>query len=123
MDPEDIKPAHVDPMIHFSRLAGSPLYGPVDSGQLLKENFHKSIGNPMWMSPLTNTENPKLGRALFNPLSVGATPEMDDFINGGPTPMFFKKFEEMEKKRKIYDQAIDDNRMAREADIKKEFNK
>jgi hypothetical protein len=122
MEAKDIKPAHVDPMLHFSKLAGSPAYGPVNSGQLLRENYNKAIGNPMWMSPLTTSNNPKLGRTLFNPLSVGATPEMDAFIEGGETPMFFKKFEEMKKKRKVYEQALDDNRMAREADIKKEFN-
>jgi hypothetical protein len=93
--------AAVDPLINLIASTGVNPYSKINSGNIQREDFHKKIGNPMFVQAESEEARAVRGRQLMNPSSLGSTPEIDAFSNGGPTPEAFKRFEAMERQNRI----------------------
>jgi hypothetical protein len=99
--PKPPAPAAIDPLINLTAMTGVNPYGPIDSGEIQRQNYHKQIGNPMFIQTDSPEARAMRGRMLMNPSSLGTTPEIDAFANGGPTPEAFKRFEAMQRQNRI----------------------
>ncbi len=99
--PKPPAPSIVDPLINLTASVGVNPYSLLNSGQIQKENYHKQIGNPMFIQSESPEARAMRGRMLMNPSSLGTTPEIQEFANGGPTPEAFKRFEAMQKQNRI----------------------
>lgn len=98
--PKPPSPAEVDPLINLIANTGVNPYGPLNSGEIQKQNYHKQIGNPMFMAQESPEAKAIRGRRFMSP--EGVTPELQEYANGGPVPDAFKKFETMQRQNKRY---------------------
>jgi len=103
--PKPPPPAAVDPLINLTAATGVNPYGPLNSGQIQKQNYHKQIGNPMFMAQESPEAKAIRGRRFMAP--EGVAPELQEYANGGPVPEAFKKFETLQRQNRIYDDKVE----------------
>jgi hypothetical protein len=104
-----------DPLINGFKQFGLSEEDPISTPNF-NSNFQKQIGNPMFINKESEQERANRGRQMMDGRNFNTSPEIDTFVNGGPTPEAFKRFEAM---RSINAKRQDNEQMIRDIQQKR----